>query len=64
MYVIIKPTLKGELSSSPTSSFGSASGYEAQGCRLQYHCGQELFILYFFFFAFNALLAGRTSPYK
>ena len=62
VHVCIKVTLKGELSSSHSSSVCRGSNYESRGCELESHCGQGFFILYFF--AFRSLLTGRLSPYK
>ena len=46
VHVYTKVTLKGELPSSPTSSFCRASGYESQGCRFESKYGKDFFITF------------------
>ena len=45
----------------PASSRSKGSDYESQGCGLEFHCGQEFFILYFFYVHVIGPCAPRRS---
>ena len=60
-FIGYKVTLKGELSSSPTSPVVKASDYKSQGFEFEFLSGQGFFILYFFF-CFPCVPRRSTEP--